>query len=209
MMTFNSLVVELQSYLDRLDADTLSNIPNFIYQAENRLSRECKSIGNEQYITAAFLPGNPIITKPGRWRRTLGIQLGTGPTLSIRNQLYLRSYEYVRSYAPDPTLLGQPLYYADMAYLNWIFAPTPDFAYPFEISYLELPEPLSLAVQTNWLTNFCPDALLYACLLEAIPYLKSDERIPVWQSMYDRSLASLNGQDFDRYLARSSSRESD
>ena len=208
-MTYNSLVVEIQSYLDRLDADTLSNIPNFIYQAESKISRRCKTIGLEQYITAAFLPGNPIIVKPGRYRRVISFQLGTGPTLSIRNQLYLRTYEYVRSYAPDPTVLGQPLYYSDMGYLNWLVGPTPDQAYPFEIAYLELPEPLSLAVQTNWLTNFAPDLILYGTLLEAIPYLKSDERIGVWQSFYQDAIDSVNEQDVNRYLARSSNRESD
>jgi len=210
--TYNSLVVQIESYLDRTDADTIAQIPNFIYQAQQRLARETKSLGQVQYINTQFIVipvSNPVIQKPGRYRRVLSWQLGTGPTMSIRNQLYLRSYEYCRAYWPDPTATGQPLYYCDYGFYDWLVVPSPDIAYPYEISYLELSIPLSLAVQTNYYTNFAPDLLLYACLLEAIPYLKTDERIPVWQGMYDRALASLNGQDENRYLARSSNRESD
>lgn len=211
-MTYNTLVLQLEDYLDRTDVTTISEIPNFIYQAEQRICRESKNLGLVQTVSSVFLPSNGVIVKPGRWRRTLswniGTNTGTSTNNNYHNQLYLRSYEYIRQYWPDPTLTGQPLYYADYGYFNWIVAPTPDVGYPFEINYLELPEPLSITTQTNFLTDYAPDLLLYASLLEAIPYLANDERIPVWQSMYDRALASINNQDDMRVLDRTSERSS-
>jgi hypothetical protein len=62
-------------------------------------------------------------------------------------------------------------------------------------------------VQTNWLSEYAPQLLLYGTLLEATPFLKNDERIPVWQSMYDRAAAMLNGEDLAKILDRSAVRK--
>ena len=50
---------------------------------------------------------------------------------------------------------------------------------------------------TNWLTVNAPDLLLYACLMEAIPFVKADERIPVWQAMYAQAKQALQVQEMD------------
>ena len=60
--------------------------------------------------------------------------------------------------------------------------------------------------QSNWLTEYAPEVLLYASLLEATPFLKNDERVQMWQALYDRSAQALNGQDLGRILDRSAQR---
>jgi hypothetical protein len=40
-----------------------------------------------------------------------------------------------------------------------------------------------------------PDALLYAALLEAEPYLMNDARINTWGSLYDRAITTLTKSD--------------
>ena len=66
---------------------------------------------------------------------------------------------------------------------------------------------LDESVQTNWITEYAPQLLLYGTLVEATPFLKNDERIPVWQSMYDRAAAMLNGEDLAKILDRSAVRK--
>jgi len=209
IMTYDSLLAQVESYLNNTSTDVLAQIPYFIYQAEQRICRESKNLGLESYVVSAFTPAQSVIPKPARWRRTLSFNYGTGAGNNTRNQLYLRSYEFIRSYWPDSTQTGAPLYYADYGYSDFVVCPTPDAAYPFELCFLQLPDPISTLNQTNWITNYAPDLFLYGCLLEAIPYLKNDERIPVWQSMYDRALASINSQDDQRVLDRASNRASD
>jgi hypothetical protein len=101
------------------------------------------------------------------------------------------------------------MFYSDYGYDHLLVAPTPDQDYPFEFAFLQLPEPLSANVQTNWLTNNAPDVLLYATLLEATPFLQNDDRMPMWKEMYTRGLDSLNIQDDMRVKDRASNRESD
>lgn len=208
-MTYNSLVSQTLDYLDRTDADTANAIPNFIYQAEQRIARESKNIGFVQYVTGNFTIATSVYPKPARWRRNISFNYGTGTGNNTRTPIYLQTYEYLRNYWPDPTLTAPPLFYADYGYPTFLIAPTPDQTYPFEYSYLELPEPLSSSNQTNWLTNYAPDVLLYATLLEAIPFLKNDERVPVWQDKYSTAIASLNSQDDQRVVDRQSYRGAD
>lgn len=208
-MTYASLSAQILQYLNRNDADTVAMVPNFIAQAEQRICRESKNIGLEQYVTGNFIVGNAVLAKPSRWRRNITFNYGTGTGNNTRNQVYLRSYEFMRNYWPDDTQTAPPLYYSDYGYDHLLVTPTPDQAYPFEFSYLELPLQLTALQQTNWITDFAPDVLLYASLLEAIPFLKNDERIPVWEKMYDRGLTSLNRQDDQRLLDRTSNRQAD
>lgn len=208
-MTYNSLVLQIQDYFNRYDADFLAEIPYFIYQAEQRLAREAKSLLLEQYIVGTFIPGESVLQKPSTWRRTLSWNYGSGAGYNTRNQLYLRSYEFCRAYAPDSTVQGTPQYYCDYGAQNWLIVATPSTPAPFEIAVLVLPDPITPINQTNLITNHCPDLFLYACLLEGVGYLKNFEVLPVWEKMYDRALASLNGQDSEQKTDRASNRESD
>jgi hypothetical protein len=208
-MTYDSLVIQVTKYLNTTNAVTIDQITNFIYQAEQRIARESKTLGLVVYVTGAFTPNEAVLPKPARWRRTLTFNFGTGIDNNTRNQIFLTEYDFLRYYWPNPTVTGEPKFYADYGFDHLIVAPTPDEAYPFEYSYLQLPEPLSEDVQTNWLTNNAPDVLLYATLLEAIPFIKNDDRIPVWESFYMKAIASLNGQDSLRIKDRASDRKAD
>ena len=208
-MTYNSLVSLISSYLSRSDDSTIARIPDFISQAEQRICRESKTIGLLSYVEGTFTPTESVIQKPARWRRTITFNYGNGPGNNTRNQIRRRTYEYLRSYWPNSTETGEPLFYSDYGYSNFLIAPTPDQAYPFEIGYLELPVPLTPQNQTNWLTNYAPDLILYGSLLEAIPFLKNDERIQLWLDFYKRALSSVNSQDDARKTDRASNMESD
>jgi hypothetical protein len=210
--TFTTLKEDVQRYLER--GSTLGNdpviieqLPRLINLAERRIARELKVQGFINVVTGALTPGQSVYAKPDRWRDTVSINIGTGTGNSIRKQVYTRSYEYVRQYWPNEAETGEPVFTADYDYSHWVFAPTPDAAYPFEILYYELPPLLDDTVQTNWLTEYAPQLLLYGTLLEATPFLKNDERIQVWQGMYDRAAAMLNGEDLAKVLDRNSARK--
>lgn len=211
-MTFNSLRDDVRNYLERgasaaTDPIVYEQIPKLINFAERRIAREIKIQGFQTVVTTAMQAGIAVIAKPDRWRETVSINIGTGAGSNNRQLLFTRSYEYCRSYWPDETATGQPVFYADYNYQHWVFAPTPDVAYPIEIVYYELPQLLDETNQQNWLTNFAPNALLYGTLLEATPFLKNDERIPVWLNFYKMSIDSLNTEDMKKIIDRSTTRQ--
>lgn len=209
--TFTTLKEDIRRYLERgftlaSDAIVYEQIPRLINLAERRIARELKVQGLINVVTSTMQPGLAVYPKPDRWRSTVSFNFGSGENGNEYNQLFPRDYEYVRSYWPDRTLTDVPLFYADYDYNNWIVAPTPDAAYPFEVLVYQLLPLLDDSNQTNWLTEYAPQVLLYASLLEATPFLKNDERIPVWQQMYDRSAQALNGEDLSKILDRSARR---
>jgi hypothetical protein len=51
--------------------------------------------------------------------------------------------------------------------------------------------------------------LLYACLLETIPFLKDDERVQMFEALYSRALQSVNKDAQKLYTDRISKRDKD
>jgi len=194
-MTYANLVTDISSYLERTDAATLEKIPTFIMLAEQVISTEIQFLGNLTVVTSTMNVGEPIIVKPARWRKTVSINLIDN---NQRQPVFLRKYEYLRNYWPNATQRDTPVYYCDYDYTHWLVAPTPDLAYNYEVLYYERVQPLDVTNQTNWFTQYAPQAMLYGSLLQAMPFLKNDERIPMWQAQYDRVVATLKAEDIAR-----------
>jgi len=194
-MTYASLVTDISSYLERTDTATLEKIPTFIMLAEQVISSEIQFLGNLTVVTSTMNVGEPIIVKPARWRKTVSINLIDN---NQRQPVFLRKYEYLRNYWPNATQTDTPVYYCDYDYTHWLVAPTPDLAYNYEVLYYERVQPLDVTNQTNWFTQYAPQAMLYGSLLQAMPFLKNDERIPMWQAQYDKVIATLKTEDVAR-----------
>lgn len=192
VMTYDSLVENIQSYLERNDTATVDKIPLFIMLAEQVIASKIKFLGNLTVNTSNMVIGTAVIAKPARWHKTVSMNITVA---GEREPVLLRKYEYLRNYAPDPTATGIPKYYADYDYTNWLVAPTPAAAYAFEVLYYERVQPLDSSNQTNWFTIYAPQALLYGSLLQAMPFLKNDERIPMWQAQYEAIMTTLAEED--------------
>jgi len=203
-MTYDSLLVDLRRYLERgftqaSDQIVFDQLPRLITLGERRIARELKIEG---FIRAVNLPlaiGVPTYLKPDRWRDTVSMSVNG-------SSIFARSYEYCRNYWPDESETGAPQFYADYDYQHWLITPTPSAAQTCEILYYEQPALLGDDLQVNWLTEYAPDVLLYASLLEATPFLKNDERVQMWQGMYDRAAQALSGEDLGKIMDRAANR---
>lgn len=212
VMTFNSLVTDLQNYLERgsnpvSDPIVYNQIPSFINLGERRCIKAMKVEGFIEGDIGAMTVGVPWLAKPDRWRRTVSINYGSGVGFNKRNILQTRSREYCISYAPDDTVLAPPEFYAEWLYNFWWISPCPDQAYPFEVLNWCQPQLLDANNSTNWLTIYAPNMLLYASLLEATPFLKNDERIPTWQSMFQEQVQNVTEEDKEQIFDRNAQRD--
>jgi len=199
VMTYDSLVENIQSYLERSDTATLEKIPLFIMLAEQVIASQIKFLGNLTVNTSAMVANQATVDKPARWHKTVSMNVTVD---GERIPVLLRKYEYLREYWPDPTATGTPKFYADYDYTHWLVAPTPASAYNFEVLYYERVQPLDSSNQTNWFTIYAPQALLYGSLLQAMPFLKNDERMGMWQQQYDLIINTLKAEDVQRIADR-------
>lgn len=209
-MTFTSLQEDVRRYLERgyvEDTTVYEQLPRLINLAERAIATELKFQGFINVVTSSFVAGTSVYQKPDRWRQTISFNFGTGENNNTRNQLFARSYEYCRAYWPDSTERSAPLFYSDYDYEHWLITPTPDAAYPFECLYYQQPPLLDDTTQTNWLTDYAPNALLYRTLLETTPFLKNDERIPTWSAMYGQMVQAIGTQDLQKITDRAATRK--
>lgn len=215
-MTYTSLQEDLKRYLERGypgDAQVLAQIPRLIDLAQRSIARAIKVQGFLVPVTSTWSAGLGVYAKPSRWRETVSINFGVGATDSVvgnkRKYLYPRSLEYCRAYWPDDSVRDTPRFYADYDYNHWLIVPTPIAAYPYEVAYYQLPPLLGDDLETNWLTDYAPNALLYRCLIEASPFLKNDERIATWQNLYQAEMQALDAEDLQNIANRASVRTED
>jgi len=192
VMTYDSLVENVQSYLERNDTATLDKIPLFIMLAEQIIASQIKFLGNLSVNTSTMTIGQATLDKPARWHKTVSMNITVA---GQRQPVLLRKYEYLREYWPDPTTTSVPQFYCDYDYTHWLVAPTPAVAYDFEVLYYERIQPLDSSNQTNWFTIYAPQALLYGSLLQAMPFLKNDTRTPIWQAQYQQIMDTLVAED--------------
>jgi len=190
-MTYNSLITDVTQYLERNDTAVVNQIPQFIMLAEFEIAQEIKTLGQLSVVESTMNAGNPVIPKPARWRKTTSFNITNA---GVKQPVYLRKYEYLRNYAPTSGATSVPLYYCDYNYDNWLVAPTPDQAYTFEVLYYERIPPLSSSNQTNWITQNAPNVMLYGTLLQAMPFLKNDQR-QIFQQKYTEGMQALKLED--------------
>ena len=185
--TFAGLKATIADYLNR--DDLTSVIPSFITIAEAKFNRKLRTRqmikrANGQIETAFF-------AYPSDWLQAKEFQLNTNPIVRLQfvTEAYgdeLKANRYVS--------IGQPAYYT-ITGTQLEFIPAPDTTYSAELTYYAKIPALSDSNTSNWLLAYAPDLYLYGALMEAAPYLKDDERLPVWSQMYISSLGDIEVAD--------------
>lgn len=203
VMTFNSLMASARAYAERPNDSKLdAELTNLLAQAENRIAADAKMLGTQQAVTGTLTPNDPMLEKPGFWRKTTSMHI-TLPSGEFK-PVFLRTYEFCRAYSPVESATDEPAYYADYDYVTFLLSPTPDAAYPVRIVYDARIIPLSETQQENWLTQYAPQLLLRALMLEVYTFLKTAERVGFWQGEYQSALGALKGEDGSRMADRAS-----
>ena len=214
-MDYNSLKDEIIAYTNRNEPAFVSAIPRIIEKAMSRIYSEAKTLGFQKTIEGVMVPNNELIRKPLDYKMTINLLYVN----DISDAIFLldRSYEFCVSYWPDPTLVDEPIFYSadldvpqnDVAMPSIYLAPTPKANYPYKLTYLSFPPLFNEQNSQNFLTDKYPNLLVYACLAEAIPFLKSDERGPLFESLYKMALQDVNGDTRERYTDRITKRDKD
>jgi hypothetical protein len=195
-MTYDSLVQDVIRYSERNDASFVDQIPRLIAMAEQAIASEVKTLWELNVVNTTLTSGSvgATLNKPVRWRKTVSMKIAGEPVLH-------RSQEYVAQYQNE-SAQGQPKYYADYDYDHWALAPVPDSAYVVEIIYYSRIQPLDSTNQENLITREAPQAILFGTLLQAQGYLKSPDKLQIWQGLYDKAMSALKAENTSRNIDR-------
>ena len=185
--SYSELQTAVANYLAR--TDLTSQITDFIRFAELRLRRELRIRQMLKSVTSTTTSGDSTVELPSDF-----LEIRDFVVVATPLQPLTYSSPSVFSRNARTTDSGKPLDYTILAN-EFQLAPIPDSAYTVKLLYYSAPEFLSDTNTSNAFMANAPDALLYAALLEAEPYLMNDARINTWGTMYDRAIATLTKSD--------------
>lgn len=182
---YNAFVTTVENYLARTDLS--SQIPDFIQMAQFRMTRDLRT---ERMLKVAITtPTDNKVAFPSDFLELREIHFQGNPPILLEFQtpdLFFRNGQ--------TTLSGRSHYFT-MLGTEFQFAPSQDTDYTIQILYYAQPTFISTTTSSNLFLAYYPDALLYATLAEAEPYLMNDARIATWSALYDRAIANIKKSD--------------
>jgi hypothetical protein len=189
-MTYDELVTNIRNYTD-VGANVFSNavINTFITMAENQILREIDLDVFKLEVTGNLTSGNKFLTAPSDilTHRYLMVKVND-------NQIFLdfRDTSFMKEYWPDGTETGVPKYYSVWDQNTFYVSPTPVQSYDVELGYIYRPAQLSSANPNTWISTNAPEALLYACLIQAYSYTKGPvEMMQYFRQSYKEAVQGL------------------
>jgi hypothetical protein len=189
-MTYDELVSRLRSYTD-VDANVFTNsiIDTFIMLAENRILRDIDLDVFKLEVYGNVTAGNRFLESPRDLltHRYLMVKVGEDKTF-----LGFRDNSFMREYWPDPSETGIPKFYAVWDEDTFALAPTPNDNYEVQLGYIRRPPQLSSTNITTWISTKAPEALFYACLIQAYSYTKGPgDLIQYFENSYQQAIQGL------------------
>jgi hypothetical protein len=189
-MTYDELVTNIRNYTE-VNANVFTNavINTFITMAENRILRDIDLDVFKKESTGSMTSGNKFLSAPS------DILTHRYMMISVNGEqvfLDFRDTSFMKEYWADGTDLGVPKYYSVWDQNTFYVAPTPNSNYSVELGYIYRPAQLSSTNQTTWISNNAPEALLYACLIQAYSYTKGPaEMLNFFNASYQQAIQGL------------------
>ena len=187
--TYAELQTAAANWLDR--TDLTARIPEFIELAEanfNRVIRQPDMVTKNDSFSIA----SRYTTLPTDTLEIVRIVVDLTPVIVLE---YLTPEE-ISERRIVMTATGKPYYFTVIGgSSNQLeVVPSPDSTYTASIVYYTRIPALTDSATTNWLLDSHPDIYLFGTLVEAEPYLKNDERFPVWSGRLNKALGDLRLQ---------------
>lgn len=179
--TYAELQTAVANWLHR--ADLTSAIPDFITLCETEIFRHLRTRDNEVAFSGTIDTATNTLALPTSYIDLKYAYVSTTPVQWLDRQ----GARMIRQEYPYPSAVGVPKFIAREG-SNFIFGPTSDAAYTVAGVYYKNLGPLSSSAHAIFTNN--PDLYLYGSLLAAVPYIKNDSRVPLWQAAYERCMAT-------------------
>ena len=196
-MTYDELVTNIRNYTEvGSNVFTNSVINTFITMAENQILRQIDLDVFKLEVSGNLTSGNKFLAAPSDILTHRYLMITSG---SEQVFLDFRDTSFMKEYWPNGATTGVPKYYSVWDQNTFYVAPTPNAAFTAELGYIYRPEQLSSTNPTTWISTNAPEALLYACLIQAYSYTKGpDSMLSYFRNSYQEALQGLGNEQQGR-----------
>ena len=220
-ISYNTLVTQIRNYTE-VDANVFTTdvLESFILNAQQRIMMDVPMDSDRFVEQGTMATDVNNIRVPAGALFIRGVEVfnaanstEAGTWLERRDQTFLS--EYVgRLTGPEGSttsgsdVTGKPKYYSmfggatglsDTTSGSIYLAPTPDANYIFRIYYNKMPDTLESSNQTNYISLYFPQGLLYACLVEAYGFLKGPtDMLTLYENKYKTELQKFAAMQLGR-----------
>ena len=226
--TLSALEADIRSYTE-VDSNVFTGaiLGRFIENAEFRIFYDVPSDSNRFVSEGNLAVDDNTINVPGKGSKGLtgtvfvrGVEVfnstsaSTGPGTWLQKKVQTYLSEYVDRLTgteggqPDQDVTGFPKYYAmfggatavsDTTSGGLYIAPTPDANYMYRIYYDMVPQTLVTKTSGTYLSQYFPQGLLYATLVEAFGYLKGPmDMLTLYENKYKQEVQKFGGVQIGR-----------
>ena len=211
--TYDNLVTDIRNYTE-VDANVLTAaiINRIIEDAEFRILRDVPIDAYKKQSIGNLVTGQNTINVPAQTLFVKGVQVydSTSASTGANRWLEKKDESYLQEYVPstETAKRGQPKYYAmfggatgvtDTTSGTLLLAPAPDTTYVFKIHYEAVPTPLSSSNTTTYISQYFPNGLLYACLVEAYGFLKGPiDMLTLYENKYKQEIEKFAAEQLGR-----------
>ena len=213
MAGFNyaNLVTDIRNYTE-VDSNVLTAaiINRIIEDAEFKILREVPIDAYKKQSIGNLVTGQTTINVPAKTLFVKGVQVYTSTSAATGANTWLEKKDesYLQEYIPAETSTGTPKYYAmfggatgttDTTSGRLFLAPAPSSTFVFKIHYEAIPNSLVTDTSGTYISQYFPNGLLYACLVEAYGYLKGPmDMLTLYENKYKQEIQKFAAEQLGR-----------
>ena len=211
--TYDNLVTDIRNYTE-VDSNVLTAaiINRIIEDAEFKILRDVPIDAYKKQSIGNLVTGQNTINAPAKTLYVTGVQVydSTSASTGANDWLEKKDETYLQEYQPstESSARAKPKYYAmfggatgltDTTSGRLFLSPAPDTTYVFKINYSAIPTGLSSSNTTTYISQYFPNGLLYACLVEAYGFLKGPiDMLTLFEQKYKQEVQKFAAEQIGR-----------
>lgn len=162
--------------------DLVGYIPNFIQNAENRIYRELRV--RQMMTTATINIVAPISSAnlPVGYLEFQRVAVSSTNPLTVLERA--DNISMLQTY-PVGGITGPPRLYTTSR-TSITVSPLPDIDYTLSVLYYKRENAMTDPGDTPWIITDAADLVLFASLCAAVPFIKDDARLILWEQQYQQ-----------------------
>jgi len=193
-MTYSELLQKIRDYTEVSSNVLTDSILNGIIE-------NVDSDNNKRYATANLITNQRFIDTPSDLLVVRSAQIvdsdGVGQA-NNRDFLEFRDTSFMSEFNPVEST-GVPKYYGMWDNDTIVIAPTPNATYTIQLNYILKDTGLSSTNTTTYISEYFPNGLLYACLVEAFSFLKGpNDLLQLYEGKYKQVVEGFSIEQMGR-----------